>query len=47
MLKEIDEEYLNWISDEEKHLKAALISINEVRDDHDPYSNTALCFSFY
>jgi hypothetical protein len=30
MLKEIDEEYLNWISDEEKHLKAALISINEV-----------------
>lgn len=30
MLKEIDEEYLNWMSDEEKHLSAALISINEV-----------------
>ena len=30
MLKEIDEEYLNWESDEEKHLNAALISINEV-----------------
>lgn len=30
MLKEIDEEYLSWMSDEEKHLNAALISINEV-----------------
>ena len=30
MLKEIDEEYLSLISDEEKHLNAALVSINEV-----------------
>ncbi len=30
MLKEIDEQYLNFFSDEEKHLNAALLSIREV-----------------
>lgn len=30
MLKEIDEQYLNFMSDEEKHLNAALLSIREV-----------------
>ena len=30
MLKEIDEEYLSWESDEEKHLNAALTSIKQV-----------------
>ncbi len=30
MLKEIDEQYLNFMSDEEKHLNAALFSVREV-----------------